>query len=205
MTRGATSFTKAILLVLLTGACPSLQDDSYNPDSFSNWNELRSCAQYCLHYGNLNTLGCEVNGCYCRADIIPQAVSLVSSCASTSCSNTNDVVSATSFYEAYCASATNTAVISLITNNQPTAMPGSTVTGTITSTITTTLSNGQTTVVGSVIYQYGNNDNVGGSQSNDNGSSKSSAVRQVADFLRSAGGWGWGFFAWVTTAMVMAA
>jgi hypothetical protein len=101
----------------------------------------------------------------------------------------------------------------------------------IASTITTTLSNGQTTVVGSIIYQYGNNDNVGGGQSNDNGNgnsapsspapsspapssptpsspvSKSSAVRQVADFLRLAEGWGWGwgFFAWVTTVMVMAA
>lgn len=78
------------------------------------------------------------------------------------------------------------------------------------STITTTLSNGQTTVVGSVIYQYGNNDNVGGNQANGNGSPApsnptSNAVRQVADFLRSAGGWGWGFFAWVTTAMVVAA
>jgi hypothetical protein len=85
------------------------------------------------------------------------------------------------------------------------------------STITTTLSNGQTTVVGSIIYQYGNNDNIGGNQGNGNGTpapsnpapssptSKSSAVRQVADFLRSAGGWGWGFFAWVTTVMVVAA
>jgi hypothetical protein len=140
MTRGATSFTKAILLVLLTGARPSLQDDSYNPASFSNWDELRSCAQSCLgccYSQNLNPLGCSVNGCYCRADIIPQAVSLVSNCVSTSCSNTNDVVSATSFYEAYCASATNTAVISLITNDQPTAMAGSTVTGTISMSLLT--------------------------------------------------------------------
>jgi hypothetical protein len=140
MTRGATSFTKAILLVLLTGACPSLQDDSYNPDAFSNWNELRSCAQNCLGccYDNyLGLLGCSVNACFCRADIIPQAVSLVSNCVSTSCSDTNDVVSATSFYEAYCASATNTAAISLITNNQPTVMPGSTVTGTISMSLLT--------------------------------------------------------------------
>lgn len=139
MTRGAISFTKAILLVLLTGACPSLQDDSYSPDSFSNWNELRSCAQLCIsgNDNDLYILGCAVNGCYCRADIIPQAVSLVSNCVSTSCSNTNDVVSATSFYEAYCASATNTAAISLITNNQPTAMAGSTVTGTISMSLLT--------------------------------------------------------------------
>jgi hypothetical protein len=91
------------------------------------------------------------------------------------------------------------------------------ITAILASTITTTLSNGQTTVVGSVIYQYGNNDNVGGNQGNNNFSptpgspapssptSKSSAVRQVADSLRSAGGWGWGFFAWFTTAMVVAA
>lgn len=139
MTRGATSFTKAILLVLLTSARPSLQDDNYNPASFSNWNELRNCAQVCLQTccNDLSNLGCAVNGCYCRADIIPQAVSLVSNCVSTACSDTNDVVSATSFYEAYCASATNTAVISLITNNQPTAMPGSTVTGTISMSLLT--------------------------------------------------------------------
>jgi hypothetical protein len=130
MTRGATSFTKAIVLVLLTSACPSFQDSNYAPNDFSNWNELRSCAQYCLHGGDLNPLGCTLNNCYCRPDIIPQAVSLVSACASTSCSNTNDVVSATSFYQAYCASATNTAVISLISNTPPVAVPGSTVTGT---------------------------------------------------------------------------
>jgi hypothetical protein len=133
MTRGAISFTKAILLVLLTNARPSLQDANYNPNAFSNWNALRSCAQLCLEGGgsNLVNLGCSINDCYCRADIIPQAVSMVSKCASTSCSNTNDVVSATSFYEAYCASATDTVVISLITNNQPTSVSGSTVTGTI--------------------------------------------------------------------------
>jgi len=200
-TRGATSFTKAIL-VLLTSARLSLQDDSYYPDAFSNWNELRSCAQNCLTY-NFGNLGCSVNECYCRADILPQAVSLVSKCASSSCSNTNDVVSATSFYEAYCASATNTAVIFLITNTPPAAIPGSAVTGTITSTITTTLANGQPTVVGSIIYQYGSNDNIGGNQNNGNTSPKSSAVRQVADFLRSAGGWSWAFYAWVTMVMVV--
>jgi hypothetical protein len=130
--RGATSFAKAILLVLLTSARPSLQDATYSPGSFSNWNELRSCAQFCLGDGNdLEPLGCTLNDCYCRADILPQAVSIVSQCASSSCSNTNDVVSATSFYEAYCASVTNTAVISLINNNPPTAVPGSTVTGSI--------------------------------------------------------------------------
>jgi hypothetical protein len=87
----------------------------------------------------------------------------------------------------------------------------------IAATITTTLPNGQTTVVGSIIYQYGNNDNVSGSQVNNNGSpaptspapsnptSKSSAVRQVADFLRLVGVWGWGFFACVTMVMVAAA
>jgi CFEM domain len=131
MTRGATSFTKAILLVLLTSARPSLQDANYSPGSFSNWNELRSCAQSCLDYGAIDGLGCSLNDCYCRADIVPQAVSIVSVCASSSCSNTNDVVSATSFYEAYCASVTNTAVISLITNNPPAVVSGSTVTGTI--------------------------------------------------------------------------
>jgi hypothetical protein len=83
-------------------------------------------------------------------------------------------------------------------------------------TVTTTLSNGETTVVGSIIYQYGNNDiNGNGNAGNDNGgggspastgsASKSSAIRQVAHFLRSAGGWGWGIFALVTTVMVVAA
>jgi hypothetical protein len=131
MTRGATSFTNAILLVLLTGARLSHQDANYSPASFSNWNELRSCAQSCLEYGYITGLGCSLNDCYCRPDIVPQAVSIVSVCASSSCSNTNDVVSATSFYEAYCTSVTNTAIISLITNNPPTAVSGSTVTGTI--------------------------------------------------------------------------
>jgi len=230
-TRGATSFTKAIL-VLLTSAHLSHQDTSYNPQAFSNWNELRNCAQSCLTgYNNpsINSLGCTVNDCFCRVDILPQAVSIISACASTACSNTNDVVSATSFYEGYCSSATNTAVISLI-SNPPVVVPGSTVTGTITSTITTTLVNGQPTVVGSIIYQYGPNDVVGdgnGSPASGNPASsnpasgnpassspassspvignttpKSGAVRQVSDFLRSAGVWG--LYAWVTMVMVMA-
>lgn len=113
MTRGVAPFTKAILLVLLTSAYPSLQDSAYDPSSFSNWNELRNCAQQCLSdgaYTNFadSNLGCSLNDCFCRVDIIPQAVSIVSKCVSTSCSDTNDIVSATSFYEAYCASATNT-------------------------------------------------------------------------------------------------
>jgi hypothetical protein len=121
-TRSITSFTKALLLVLLTSAHPSLQDSPYNPSSFSNWNELRTCAQQCLGDGAYSgfadsNLGCSLNGCFCRVDVIPQAVSIVSACVSSSCSNTNDIASATSFFEAYCASATsNTAAIPL---NQP--------------------------------------------------------------------------------------
>jgi hypothetical protein len=128
-TRGA-----AILLVLLTSAHRSLQDSTFNPAAFSNWDELRGCAQNCLNPSNgdgLSPLGCSLNDCFCRADIVPQAVSIVSSCASSGCSDTNDVSSATSFYEAYCSSATNTAVFSLINNSPPSAVPGSTVTGTI--------------------------------------------------------------------------
>lgn len=71
------------------------------------------------------------------------------------------------------------------------------------STLTTVI-NGQPTVVGSVIYQYGNNDNVGGSQNN-NPPPKSSAIRQVADFLRSAKGCAWALYAWVIVIMVVAA
>jgi hypothetical protein len=69
----------------------------------------------------------------------------------------------------------------------------------IAATITSTLPNGQTTVVGSIIYQYGNDDNAGGSQVIKNGGT--SPVRQVADFLRLVGGWG--LFACVTMVMVM--
>lgn len=127
--RGATFFTKTILLVLLTIAHPSLQDSNYYPNAFSNWNDLRSCAQGCLGIQlEYSSLGCSVNDCYCRADIVPQAVSIVSACVSSSCSNTNDVVSATSFYEAYCASVTDSPVISLIT---PAPVAGSSVTGTL--------------------------------------------------------------------------
>jgi hypothetical protein len=133
--RGVTSFTKAILLMVLTSALPSLQDAPYNPSGFSDWNELRNCVQTCLSDGPYtdfadSNLGCALNDCYCRVDIIPQAVSIVSSCASSLCSNTNDVATATSFYEAYCSSATNTVAISQITNNPTTAAPGSTDTGT---------------------------------------------------------------------------
>ena len=124
-TRSITSFAKSILLVLLTSAHLSLQDSQYNPGSFSDWNGLRSCAQFCLE-DQYDNLGCTLNDCYCRADIIPQVVSLVSACVSSQCSDTNDIVSATSFFEAYCSSATNTAAVPLIS---PTAVPGGTVTG----------------------------------------------------------------------------
>lgn len=86
------------------------------------------------------------------------------------------------------------------------------------STITTTLQNGQTTVVGSVIYQYGNNDNVGNNNGNNNGngnndnngsgnsqSSKSSAVQQVVIFLRSAKGWDWALYMWTAVVIVAVA
>lgn len=132
-TRIAATFTKAILLVLLTSACPSLQqNNNYNPVGFSDWSNLRQCVQNCLggYYHPLTDLGCSTNQCYCRADVIPQAVSAVSYCASVDCSNTNDVVAATSFYEAYCSSGTPTP-ISLIKTSPPTAVPGSVVTGTI--------------------------------------------------------------------------
>lgn len=132
---GAISFAKAILLALITSVHPSLQQGTtYDPSTFSDWKDLRSCVQSCLSDGAYSdfadsSLGCTVNACYCRADIIPQAVSIVSSCASSLCSNTNDVATATSFYEAYCSSATQASAVSLITTNVETASPASTVAG----------------------------------------------------------------------------
>jgi hypothetical protein len=139
-THSAAFFAEAILLVLIITAHPSLQDSGYDPSQFGDYNSLRLCVQFCVdpevstYNPGLIALGCSTNDCYCRADVVPQAVSAVSTCAVTSCSSdANDVASATSFYEAYCSSVTGTTTIPILTTasaSSGSAMTGTAMTGT---------------------------------------------------------------------------
>ena len=130
------SFFAKTLFLLITAARRSLQDNGYDPTAFSGYDNLRLCAQFCVdptvstYNPGLIALGCSTNDCMCRADILPQAVSAVSTCAVTSCSNANDVASATSFMQAYCSSVDSATFVPLLTTTIA-SLPGSSVTGTM--------------------------------------------------------------------------
>lgn len=136
LTPSASLFAKTIFLLIIT-AHRSLQDNHYDPSAFSGYGNLRSCAQFCVDPNGISTynpglvaLGCSTNDCICRADILSQAVSAVSTCAVTSCSNGNDVASATSFMQAYCSSVDSATFVPLLTSTISSGQ-GSSVTGTM--------------------------------------------------------------------------
>jgi hypothetical protein len=92
-------------------------------DSVSDFNDLRSCGNYCFGYRSpgfrLDTLAqvlsCDSNevienSCFCRADLQDTGVKHLSTCVSSSCSgNMVDVAAATQLYKDYCTSAGYTA------------------------------------------------------------------------------------------------
>jgi len=102
---------------------------------------LRNCAQCCLVYCFVNfspanliqdKLGCanNLNSCLCRADLIPQGVSYLSSCVYSACtSDITDVASAVAVYTDY-SSNTDEPFVAGVTTTPGTAS-GAVATGTL--------------------------------------------------------------------------
>ena len=115
----------------------------------SDWpgiQNLRSCVTcifqvgFCNGYNVLASLGCSTWGCVC--DHFPDAVNIVSSSASAGCSNTQDIASATSVLNGFCAQLTLTTPVASITMNTvggPSATRQGTVTQTVATPVTVTL------------------------------------------------------------------
>jgi hypothetical protein len=102
-----------ISVLFLLQASPVLSDAAPTQSLYSEdlFKQQRSCAQGCFGCCSDNVAGdlsCPepvLNSCYCRSDLQPVAVSYISSCVSSACSsNTVDIQSATSLYQAYCVS-----------------------------------------------------------------------------------------------------
>jgi hypothetical protein len=99
------------------------------------YSTLRACAQGCLGCSDLaGDLSCWVNNqaldsCFCRADLIPVAESILSSCVASQCSsNTVDVGEVLGLYVSYCSNTGTpptpiSLTITTTENAQPTAAP----------------------------------------------------------------------------------
>ena len=110
-------FLLQISILFLLQAFPVLSDPPATQSLYSEdlYKQQRSCAQGCFvtccnGYEDdiANDLSCPnpvLNSCYCRGDLQAVAVSYISSCVSSACSSdTVDIQSATSLYQAYCVS-----------------------------------------------------------------------------------------------------
>jgi hypothetical protein len=135
------------LLLLIINTVSRVRCDDMSTVSLCNagssvW-QLRSCAVVCIGnafgaYGRCDQLADQLscpgqgvlNSCFCRNDLLPVAVSIVSACVMAGCqSNTNDVASAIASYTNYCSStgiasppiviATTTTVGAVLTSNGP--------------------------------------------------------------------------------------
>jgi hypothetical protein len=120
----------------------------------SLWN-LRSCAVGCIDNGTgmwpkCDELACQLsccggdplNTCFCRSDLLPVAVSIISVCVLSGCQgNTRDVASAIGLYTNYCSSTSIAQQpIVLATTTTIGAAPTSSVPPVIISTATVTVS-----------------------------------------------------------------
>lgn len=110
-------FLLQISVLFLLQAFPVLSDAPATQSLYSEdlYKQQRSCAQSCfvtccsgfsdVIANDLSCPGPVLNSCYCRSDLQAVAVSYISSCVSSACSSdTVDIQSATSLYQAYCAS-----------------------------------------------------------------------------------------------------
>src|SRR5277367_1367325 len=111
-------FLLQISVLFLLQAFPVLSDAAATQSLYSEdlYKQQRSCAQNCFYsggvYGDGDNIAIDLscpspilNSCYCRGDLQAVAVSYVSSCVSSACSSdTVDIHSATSLYQAYCVS-----------------------------------------------------------------------------------------------------
>jgi hypothetical protein len=110
-------FLLQISVLFLLQSFPVLSDAPATQSLYSEdlYKQQRSCAQCCfegcccinddLVAGGLSCPSPVLNSCYCRGDLQAAAVSYISSCVSSACSSdTVDIQSATSLYQAYCVS-----------------------------------------------------------------------------------------------------
>jgi hypothetical protein len=102
-------------MLFLLQAFPAFSEDTATQSLYSEdvYKEQRSCAQYCFQdccrdFIGHDVLSCSnpiLSSCYCRSYLQSVAVSAISSCVKTGCSSdTVDIQSVTSIYQAYCTS-----------------------------------------------------------------------------------------------------
>jgi hypothetical protein len=104
-----------LLSVIFLFARPSLADNEFvSVTVLPDYEGLRGCVHSCWHDGIYvwdhvaEAEGCDraagdyLNSCYCRSDLTDKGKLYLSTCVSSSCSNTNDIASAVSFFNSYC-------------------------------------------------------------------------------------------------------
>lgn len=142
-----------ILTTLLLLSVHHVEAQAINPDlvvwtTISQWQDLRICVQGALagagavgfFFGNPSiqqVVGCTTNACLCRPDTLESAEQTLSSEASSSCSDVQDISTATSILLAYCSAKGYTSIIQptiLASSGACTAVP--TPTATVTAYVT---------------------------------------------------------------------
>jgi hypothetical protein len=129
-----------IATLLLLSFLPLISaQGSFTLTSLAAYTSLRACADPCFYangYGLVNILSCGApyqDACVCRTDLTASGSTFLSSCVTSSCSNTNDVTSAVSLYGSYCNNVNGLAAQATTTvGNAP---AGSSKTITITATV----------------------------------------------------------------------
>jgi hypothetical protein len=122
-----------ILTTLLLLSVHHVEAQAINPDlvvwtTISQWQDLRTCVQGALvgeglgdNFRSIQELvGCTTNACLCRADTLGSAEQIISSEASTLCSDVQDISTATSILSSYCSAKGYTSII------QPTILASTT-------------------------------------------------------------------------------
>ena len=127
-----------IATLLLLSFLPLISaQGSFTLTSLAAYTSLRACAYQCFGaYGLVYDLQCGnpyQDSCVCRTDLTASASTYLSSCVTSSCSNTNDVTSAVSLYGNYCNTVNGLAAQA--TTTAANAPAGSSKTITITATV----------------------------------------------------------------------
>jgi len=130
-----------ITLALLLTFVPFAHGQITRVGDWPGITNLRSCVTcifqvgFCNGYNVLSSLGCSTWSCVC--DHFPDAMNIVSSSASVGCSNTQDIASATSVLNGFCAQlslTTPVASVSAVNSVPGQGLPGGGQ-GTVTQTI----------------------------------------------------------------------
>lgn len=126
--------TIALLFFLSLSFVAKTQDNSFNFSGFQGWTNLRACAQDCIDEIG-EAVGCGTSQCLCGDEAA--GLRFVETCAMDVClSDSSEVSSATSFFDAYCSnylavSTTPAATTTGRDSNVNTGSPATTVTATV--------------------------------------------------------------------------